>query len=42
MDLNTYNEINPFLLNAPRFNPTPIVVVGIAFMVGAYHEVNMK
>ncbi len=41
MDLNTYNEINPFLLNAARFTPT-IVVVGIAFVVGAYHEVNKK
>ncbi len=42
MGLNTYIEINSFRLNAPRFNPTPVIVLGTAFVVGAYHEVDSK
>ncbi len=42
MGLNTFIEIKSFRFNAPRFNPTPVIVVGTAFVVRAYHEVNSK
>ncbi len=42
MGLNTNIEINSFRFNAPRFNPTSVIVVGTAFVVGAYLDVNSK